>query len=159
MLDDLLKSIKSHEGFAQSPYIDPLVIKNPQKAGFTKSMMSFVKLALRKLKLTFGYGFTFLTQEEADAVLEIRVKSVIKELEKETKVFNALPLEVQAILTEMAYQMGVSGLMNFKKMWSALEVEDFEEAKIQMLDSRWAKQTPTRALSLSKRMSKTMSIL
>ena len=45
----------------------------------------------------------------------------------------------------MAYQIGVNGLLKFKKMISAIEFGDWEEAERQALDSKWAKQTPARA--------------
>ena len=37
-------------------------------------------------------------------------------------------------------------------MWAALQIKDFGEASFQMMDSRWAKQTPSRAESLAKIM-------
>ena len=48
--------------------------------------------------------------------------------------------------------MGVGGVGKFKKMWEALKNKDYGEASFQMMDSRWAKQTPNRAESLSKVM-------
>ena len=37
-------------------------------------------------------------------------------------------------------------------MWQALENFDYVQAAVEMLDSRWAKQTPNRAQELAKRM-------
>tara|TARA_R110000851_G_scaffold88070_3_gene192184 strand:+ start:1247 stop:1705 length:459 start_codon:yes stop_codon:yes gene_type:complete len=51
----------------------------------------------------------------------------------------------QSILISMAYQMGLSGLMKFKKMIAAIESGDFVEAAAQGKDSRWASQTHSRA--------------
>lgn len=58
----------------------------------------------------------------------------------------------QAILISMVYQLGLTGISNFKKMWTALESNNFEEASKQMLDSLWAKQTKNRALRHAKTM-------
>jgi len=58
----------------------------------------------------------------------------------------------QAILVSMVYQQGMTGVLNFKKMWAAIEVGNFEEASKQMLDSLWTKQTPKRALRHAKTM-------
>ena len=52
----------------------------------------------------------------------------------------------------MVFQLGIGGVSKFKKMWEALEKGDYTEASFQMMDSRWAKQTPSRAESLSKIM-------
>jgi lysozyme len=51
----------------------------------------------------------------------------------------------QAVLISMAYQMGLTGLMKFKKMIAAIEAGDFVEAAAQGKDSRWASQTHSRA--------------
>lgn len=50
-----------------------------------------------------------------------------------------------AVLISMAYQMGVTGLLKFRKMIAAIENNDWEEAAKEALDSRWATQTPERA--------------
>ena len=39
----------------------------------------------------------------------------------------------------MVYQIGEGGVSKFKKMWEALNTEDYGEASFQMLDSLWAK--------------------
>ena len=51
----------------------------------------------------------------------------------------------RAVIISMMYQMGHTGVMKFKKMISALENRDYGKAGDEMLDSRWAKQTPERA--------------
>jgi len=58
----------------------------------------------------------------------------------------------QAMLISLCYQLGLTGVLNFKKMWAAIESENFEEASKQMLDSLWAKQTRNRALRHAKTM-------
>jgi lysozyme len=51
----------------------------------------------------------------------------------------------EAVMLSMAYQMGVTGLLGFKNMQSAIDRRAYWEAADHMLDSRWAKQTPARA--------------
>lgn len=51
----------------------------------------------------------------------------------------------QAVLISMAYQMGIGGLMKFKKMIAAIEAGDFVEASQQGMNSLWANQTYARA--------------
>jgi lysozyme len=51
----------------------------------------------------------------------------------------------QSVLISMTYQMGLSGLMKFKKMLAAIESGSFALAANEGLDSKWAKQTPERA--------------
>jgi lysozyme len=58
----------------------------------------------------------------------------------------------QAILISMAYQLGLTGVSKFQKMWMALSNGDFSLAAKEMLDSRWAKQTPKRAKRHAEQM-------
>ena len=49
------------------------------------------------------------------------------------------------IIIEMVFQLGKTGVSKFRNMWKALSALDYSTAAEQMLDSRWAKQTPNRA--------------
>ena len=71
------------------------------------------------------------------------------------KIYNNwddLPQEVQHILINMCFQLGQRGLSNFKQMGKAIEESDWGKASVEMMDSRWAKQTPQRAERLKNRM-------
>lgn len=59
--------------------------------------------------------------------------------------FVNLPDDRQDIILSMAYQLGFNGLLKFKNMIKALIDHDWGRAKVEALDSRWAKQTPRRA--------------
>ena len=50
----------------------------------------------------------------------------------------------------MCYQLGLAGFSKFKKTISYIEKKNYKEASKEMLDSKWAKQTPNRAKKLSK---------
>ena len=52
----------------------------------------------------------------------------------------------------MIFQMGANGVSKFKNMLLALRNKSYTVAAKEMLDSRWAKQTPNRAKELSSRM-------
>jgi len=56
------------------------------------------------------------------------------------------------ILVEMAYQMGVDGTSKFKKTLEFVKNGEYEKAGDEMLDSKWARQTNTRATTLSDLM-------
>jgi len=58
----------------------------------------------------------------------------------------------QAVLIGMAFQMGIGGLLKFKRMLSAVEDGQYFEAAAQMVESAWAKQTPARAARMAKQM-------
>lgn len=103
---------------------------------------------------TVGYGTKLpLTKEESELILNHRLNKTKAQL---TSYLYDLDIKPEAwdILFNLAYQLGVNGVLKFKKMIEALRVKDYKEASIQMLDSLWAKQTPNRAKRLSDRMSK-----
>ncbi len=126
---DLVESIKKHEGFVGMPYNDSLGVP------------------------TIGYGTKLpITESEADLLLKSRMYQKKEELERVEPFFKELPKEKQDVLLEMAYQLGVGGLLKFRKMWKALKRFDYKEAAKEALDSRWAKQTPKRAEELADRL-------
>lgn len=55
----------------------------------------------------------------------------------------------QAALVNMAFNLGLPRLLGFYEMIAALEVQDWESAAEEMLDSRWAKQVGARAQRLA----------
>lgn len=58
----------------------------------------------------------------------------------------------QQVLICMGYQLGVNGVANFKRMVAAIERNDFVTAAQEMLDSKWARQTPERAKRMANMM-------
>ena len=89
------------------------------------------------------YTFT-VTEKIADAMLEEEVRHIREKL-LQHRWYVDLNEDRQTIIKSMAYQLGYAGLMKFKKMIAALESKNFDEASRQALDSRWHKQTPSRA--------------
>ena len=139
-----------HEGFSPVPYIDPLVKQHPEKYGVRSADLQVAQKILDKLKLTFGFGFTFITREEALAVLQIRINKITQRLSAALPFFNELTQDVKDALIEMAYQLGVEGVLQFKKMLKAIEERDWCTAYQEGLNSRWYKETPNRAVAVLK---------
>jgi len=145
----LIERIKQHEGFVGKPYIDPLVINKPENYNILEPEMNIIKRNFDKLKVTFGYGFTFLTEDEATLVLNSRVHTIRLELVGKLSWIQLEPSEVQDVLVEMAYQIGVSGLLKFKKTLQYCKDKNYVKMSEEMLLSKWAEQTPNRAKELS----------
>ena len=78
--------------------------------------------------------------------------------EKTAQVLAALPWASKlsetrrAVLINMAFQLGIGGLLKFKRALGSIEDGQYKEASMEMLDSLWAQQTPERAKRLSKQM-------
>lgn len=56
------------------------------------------------------------------------------------------------VMLNMAFQMGVDGLLGFKNTLAMVKAGDYAGAAAGMLNSKWATQTPARAERLSKQM-------
>ena len=127
--DMVIDSIKDHEGFRARPYKD--------STGHE----------------TIGYGTNIdkgLTEEEADMLLRFRLNKLLSQLATRAPFdLDVLPQQCQQALAQMAYNLGVGGLLRFKRMWAALERLDFDEAADEALDSKWAEQVGQRARDIA----------
>lgn len=78
--------------------------------------------------------------------------------EKSAQVLEALPWARDlneprmAVLINMAFQMGIRGLLGFPGMLGAVRTGDYKAAAEHMLDSKWEQQTSTRAHRLADQM-------
>ena len=64
---------------------------------------------------------------------------------------------VKEVCIEMAFQLGLTKLMMFKKFQKKIMEKDWNGAIEEMRDSRWYNQTPNRATALMKKMRKLIS--
>lgn len=122
-MEDLKNDLIADEGIRLKPYLCP--------AG----------------KTTIGVGRNLddvgITEAEAMTLLDDDVARVTAQLAK------ALPWlqgnNVQRAVGNMTFQMGLGGVLKFKKMLAALQVKDYTTARREALNSAWARQTPQRA--------------
>lgn len=98
---------------------------------------------------TIGHGLTWLTEEESLHILSGRISQLHLKLLDDLDWYKDMPPEIQGVIIEMCYQMGFTGFCKFKKAISNMKSKDWKGAATEMLDSRWAKQTPNRANRLA----------
>ena len=109
-------------------------------------------------KSTIGYGRNVddggqgISETEATFLLRNDIRRIQERLAKLFSFFSVLDSSRRAVLISMAYNMGVSGLCSFRKTLGAVAREQYDDAAIEMLDSKWARQVPNRALELSEMM-------
>ena len=100
---------------------------------------------------TIGVGCKLpLTDEECRMLAKHRAKLKHKELDQDLYDYfdmelSDLPEPAQEVLLDMSYQMGVTGALKFKNMLAAIKREDWAGAARELMDSRYARQTPNRA--------------
>lgn len=106
---------------------------------------------------TIGFGHlmlptdTFKCISSTDAVRLLRADYTYAENSVDTR-YPWSYGETRLILINMTYQMGASGVSKFKLSLKCLEVKDYDCAASELLDSRWATQTPYRASRLAGRI-------
>lgn len=91
-----------------------------------------------------------ITQIEADYLLSNDIDDFSEELHNRIGWFDRLPETAKIVLINMAFNLGIGGLMDFRKTLLAIKYGDYKQASIEMLDSSWSKQVGQRAIRLSK---------
>ncbi len=117
-MNELTRQIAIHEGFSSRAYSDTTG------------------------HLTIGYGLNLqygITQKEAQLLLECRIEQCKDELAS-VPAFKALDEVRQGVLVEMVYNLGMQGLLSFKRMLAALEGHKYILAVSEARDSKWASQ-------------------
>ena len=131
-LNDLKQQLIKHEGLELMPY--------KCTAG----------------KLTIGVGRNIedrgITYDEAMYLLENDLTLYHTELMKAFPVVDQLDVVRQYTLLNMAFNLGITKLRQFKLMWAAIEENNFEVAAQEMLSSKWSRDVGQRALQLSEQM-------
>ena len=135
----LEERVKLHEGFVSKIYLDSL----------SKKTIGWGHLITPDDHFKEGVEYS---KEELEDVFQKDLKRAINEADDliKTKIAD----KAREVIIEMVYQLGKTGVSRFKNMWSALQESppNYFEAHVQMLDSRWAKQTPGRCVELSETM-------
>lgn len=130
IMKDIIEQLKIHEGYK------PTVYKCTEGVD------------------TIGVGFAIkdlnLSEEVCELILREKLEVLEGRFESKFDWFKDSPVEVRNVMLNMAYQLGFRGFCKFKKTIGYLEDAEWEKASEEMLDSKWAKQTPNRAKELSE---------
>jgi lysozyme len=127
-MNRLLMQLKRHEGFRPLPYSD--------STGH----------------LTIGYGTALhvpISQEAATYLLLDRLTVYEAEMQRAKPIIHSLDNVRQSALLNMAYNLGIEGLLGFRRMWAAIDARDWPRAADEALDSRWAMQVGSRAIDIA----------
>ena len=129
---DAITLIKKHEGYRSKVYV------------------------CSEGKETIAYGRNVsptgpgISEDEAEYMLRNDIDKCKCDLIKQAPYFLKLDEVRRGVLINMRFQLGLRGLLGFRKFLAAMSVGDYIEAANEMLDSRWARQTPERALQLAE---------
>lgn len=107
-------------------------------------------------KLTIGIGRNLddrgITEAEAAHLLSNDIDDFQARLTREIPWMVGLDAVRQRVLLDMAFNLGVPGLLKFKRTLAAIRGKEYDRAAAMMLDSRWATQVGMRAERLSHMM-------
>ena len=128
--------IKYEEGFKEKPYYC--------SEGYVT--VGFGSLIGPKGAPLEYYTFT-VDKEIAELMMLKELKTIPNFIHKTIGEPKGLNTARRDVLYSMVYQLGEKGFLGFKKMVAAIKNGDWQEAAIQALDSKWAReQTPERAI-------------
>jgi lysozyme len=131
-LDAVFRQLRAHEGLRLLPYTD------------TTGHVSI------------GYGRNLtdcgISATEADFLLSNDIERVVRELHREIPWWVSLDDVRQRVLVDLAFNVGIKGLLGFRRVLRALEARDYQGAADEMLFSTWATQVGPRALALAAMM-------
>lgn len=148
----LIDQLILHEGMELKVYQDHLGIdtigvgRNLQDRGITDGELSFMN------KLRSEIYDEGITEANARFLLSNDIDIVEKELLNAHPCIDRLDDVRIRIVLDMAFNMGVPRLCKFKNMWANIHIGDYLSASFEMLDSRWAEQTKSRATRLAEAM-------
>ena len=141
-LDELREEISADEGVKLEIYLCSLLHK-------THGIGHLVKKGEPEYDLPIG---TAVSQSRVNAVFEQDIYQTIGDCRQIYDGFDDMPGELQKILANMCFQLGRTRLSKFVLTNELIKSGDLKGASIEMLNSRWAAQTPARAQRLSQRM-------
>jgi lysozyme len=131
-IDKLIAQLKVHEGVRSKVYLDTEGIE------------------------TIGVGRNLRDRGLSDDEIELMLANDIRDFQEEVE--NAFPWwsdldDVrQRVVVDMAFNMGLGSLSKFVNTLAHIENGRYEEASVEMLDSKWARQVGDRANVLSNMM-------
>ena len=134
----LLAELRRDEGVRRWPYADTLGIKT---VGVGHNLVA------HPLSLIYP-----LDDAEIDVILIGDIAEVIAGLDARLPWWRSLNDVRQRVIVNMAFNMGIAGLLTFKNTLAAVRGGRYSDAAAGMLASKWAKQVGARAKRLADMM-------
>lgn len=139
-LDQLKRDLRRHEGFREYPYDD----KTGRPAYAERG------------KITVGYGRNLedvpLSRRIAEDMLDEDIAEVGVRLHRKLPWLADLDTIREGVLFNMAFNLGIGGLLKFVKTLHAFKARDWTTAAAEMEDSNWYAQVGPRARELKQRV-------
>lgn len=106
--------------------------------------------------LTIGVGRNLsavpLSADEIDLLLTNDIARAKAGLDRNLPWWTTLSVPRQMVLIDMCFNLGIGGLLQFRKFLAAVQAGDWSRARAEMDDSLWARQVGRRARELAEMM-------
>lgn len=144
-MNEKIQRLVMHEGYSDKIYICPAGYKT---IGVGRNLET--NPLTEEEKRVCGDYKHGITKQAAFYLLRHDIERVEKECRKKIAFYELLDDERQYALLDMAFNLGISGLLKFKKMLMAMACGYFEDAAKECLDSKYAKDTGRRAKRIAE---------
>lgn len=141
---DIKRMIAVDEGYSQKVYICPAGKKT---VAYGHNLDADPALHILHRKLNKG---DVITQEQAEALYDYDIAKVTANLTSKIEGFNTLPERYKVVLTNMTYNLGLGGVLQFKQMLKAMRAGDDAGVVRSIKGSRYYKQVTNRANRMVK---------
>jgi len=152
-MNELRKMLMKHEGFRGMPYkctAGKVTIgygRNLDDVGLSEAEMVF--LGVDSIEVAKAIG---VSEYEAGVLLDNDIGNAIKGCRVLDVDFETLDNVRKDVLIDMMFNLGFGRLSKFKRTLQYIKERRFDDASVEMLCSKWAKQVHRRANELSKMM-------
>ncbi len=169
--------IKEFEGYTACPYWDndsysigygyhfndENLVKEFKDAGVDQTVIDKIvkeyvpatnkSLGVKDGTQSCGTALPSITKEQASKLIPKKLERAKKDaitFAGGESVFKSHPEDMQKVLIDMAYNLGLGGLQKFTDMKKALDAKNYNDVVKEMIDSAWYKQVNIRATELIK---------
>lgn len=139
-LKEVVRRLKINEGLRLQIYICPTGYPS---IGIGRNLLTN-PLTVEEERVCGDYK-KGITANMAEYLCRNDVIRVTQALKASLPLFHKLDNERQFVLVDMAFNLGISGLLKFKNMLYALSIGDYRGASKELLNSKYAKQVGNRA--------------
>lgn len=138
----LRKQLEIDEGVKYYIYLDSLGLK-------TCGIGHLIKKGDKEYDLAVGSP---ISEERVEELFKKDIEIVIKDCHEVFGWFDHFGDELQEIIANMMFNLGINRFKGFKKLIEAIHIKDFKKAAFEMEDSKWFKQVGNRAKRLKQKI-------
>lgn len=171
LLLQVVKDLDRHEGFREYAYPDPLSKLGRKYRGKqyqwgykpAREIMATIPGARDEdgAPWTYGFGFTKgvtpdsrIDRCKAERMLEHLILDIDTALRNVLAWYKDSTFVTKTVLINMAYNMGLKGLLGFRNTLNHIKLQDYTKAAQNMTLSLWYSQVGSRAKELVQRIRK-----